>query len=136
MNRLASCFLAVAVALASAACGGYARGIAIGAGAPARAADCKLTYSHVSPHEAQARWRQVGDVCVSTGVAPASWAYAPGDIRDALTERACALGGEVVTPVGLCANERVSGVEFGVYVAKTGQGAAVPPLAADEVSAR
>jgi hypothetical protein len=33
---------------------------------------------------------------------------------------------------GLCANERVSGIEFGVYAAKDGAGAAVPPMVADE----
>jgi hypothetical protein len=42
--------------------------------------------------------------------------YWPGEPGDALSEKACALGGEMVTPIGLCANGKISAIEFGVYV--------------------
>jgi hypothetical protein len=42
--------------------------------------------------------------------------YTPGDLHDLLSEEACALGGEIVTPIGLCTNRRQNGIEFGVYV--------------------
>lgn len=67
----------------------------------------------------QASWRRVGDVCVNPGAdarATVEDAYAPGAMRYALTERACSLGGEVVTPTGLCSNGKNSAVEFGVFV--------------------
>lgn len=44
--------------------------------------------------------------------------YEPGDMRNALTERACSLGGEMVTPIGLCSNWQATAVAFGVYVAR------------------
>jgi hypothetical protein len=75
----------------------------------------------VSPADAQSRWRQVGDVCVSapSGSPTVQDVYSPGDLRDVLNEHACALGGEIVSPIGLCTNRRHDGIEFGVYVPRT-----------------
>jgi hypothetical protein len=113
-----SVFIVFVVAALSSGCA-YARGIRVGAGAPPRPAGCQLAYQHVSPAEAQARWRQVGDVCVSVGSDPnpqVADVYEPGEMHDVLNERACELGGEIVTPIGLCSNGKTSGIEFGVYV--------------------
>lgn len=82
-------------------------GIPIGTPAAARPPDCRLSYARIAPAEAQAEWRQVGDVCLPAGD------YWPGEAREALNERACGLGGEMVTAVGLCSR---NGTEFGVYV--------------------
>jgi hypothetical protein len=113
-----SVFLVFVVASLSAGCA-YARGIRVGEGAAPRPPGCQLAYEHLSPAQAQARWRQVGDVCVSYGQLnepSVAAAYQPGEMRDALDERACALGGEIVSPVGLCSNGKANGIEFGVYV--------------------
>jgi hypothetical protein len=102
----------------SAACA-FARGIPLGEGAQPRPPGCALAYEHVLPAEAQTRWRQVGDVCVSGSLDPSvEDAYEPGIMRDALNERACTLGGEIVSPVGLCSNGKYNGLEFGIYVPK------------------
>ena len=42
--------------------------------------------------------------------------YGPGALHDVLTERACALGGERVTPIGMCSNGQLVAIDFGVYV--------------------
>jgi hypothetical protein len=57
-------------------------------------------HERVAPAEAQAQWRQVGEVCVSAGALAIHQArsvedvYQPGELHDLLTARACALGGE------------------------------------------
>jgi hypothetical protein len=84
-----------------------ARGIPIGTPAPARPSDCELSYTRIAPAEAQAEWRQVGAVCLPAGN------YWPGEAEDALRQKSCALGGQMVTPSGLCTK---NGTEFGVYV--------------------
>ena len=111
-----------------------ARGVAIGPAARPRPSNCSLSYARIDPHDALAKWRQVGSVCVTI---PFSYSptvddvYAPGNAHDALTEEACDLGAEMVTPVSTCAGDRSRGVEFGAFVARAGQGAveaiAVPP---------
>jgi hypothetical protein len=107
MRSFAS-LLVLTVACFSVACAApRARGIPIGTPAPARAPDCRLTYARVAPAEAQAEWRQVGAVCLPAGH------YWPGEAENALEEKACALGGEMVTPSGLCTR---NGTEFAVYV--------------------
>jgi hypothetical protein len=88
-------------------CVPYTSSIPIGTPAPARPHDCKLSFARIAPAEAQAEWRQVGDVCLTAGP------YWPSELRAAVSEEACALGGEMVTPVGLCAR---NATEFGVYV--------------------
>jgi hypothetical protein len=108
-------FVVAIVAGLSVSCA-YARGIPIGTPQPPRPPDCRLAYTHLDPADAQARWRQVGDVCVSDMDATVNEMYEPGSGHDALTERACELGGQMVTPVGLCANGKASAIEFGVYV--------------------
>jgi hypothetical protein len=112
MRPLASGLLVLTLAGFSVDCAPYARarGIPIGTPAPARPPDCKLSYARIAPPEAQAEWRQVGDVCLTGDV------YWPGEAGDALSEKVCALGGEMVTPIGLCANGKMSAIEFGVYV--------------------
>jgi hypothetical protein len=121
MRSSPSRFLLLSLASVSAACV-HARGIPIGQGASPRPAGCELRCERTSPSEAQARWQQVGDVCVSNGGVPnpdVEDAYQPGDMHDALTDQACALGGEIVTPIGLCTNGKSDGVEFGVYVPRS-----------------
>ena len=112
MRRLASRLLFLTLTGFSVDCAPYAsaRGIPIGTPAPARPPDCKLSYARIAPAEAQAEWRQVGDVCLK------NVRYWPGEAREVLSEQACALGGEMVTPIGLCANGKISAIEFGVYV--------------------
>jgi hypothetical protein len=107
----------------SIACVPSARGIRVGEGAQERPPGCALAYEQIAPADAQVQWRQVGDVCVSSGSSLAEpsveEAYEPGrDMNVALNEQACALGGEIVTPIGLCSNGKINGVEFGVYVPK------------------
>jgi hypothetical protein len=120
MRLQASLLLVFGSAVLSTACG-MARGIPIGAPAPARTPDCLLAYEQVSPADAQSQWRQVGDVCVSAphGSPTIPDVYSPGDLHDLLQEQACELGGEIVTPIGLCTNKRENGIEFGVYVPRT-----------------
>jgi hypothetical protein len=110
MRPLASGLLVITLAGFSVDCAEYARGIHIGTPAPARPPDCKLSYARIAPAEAQAEWRQVGDVCLTGDV------YWPGEAGDALSKEACFLGGEMVTPSGLCANGKSSAIEFAVYV--------------------
>jgi hypothetical protein len=116
MRRFALRLLVVTLAGLCAACAS-ARGIRFGAPAPARAPNCALSYARIAPADAQAQWRQVGDVCLSN---PSGLdiddIYSSVDAREQLAGQACFLGGEMVTPVGLCANGRSSAVEFGVYV--------------------
>ncbi len=110
MRPFASLLLIVTLAGCSVGCAfgpRYARGIPIGTPAPARPPDCKLSYVRIAPAEAQAEWRQVGDVCLRAGP------YWPGEAEAVLSGEACALGGEMVTPIGLCA---MNASEFGVYV--------------------
>ncbi len=97
------------------------RSIPIGTPAPARESGCSIDYEQVTPADAQSRWRQVGDVCVSAGSGSPTVQdfYSSGDLRDQLNDEACGLGGEIVTPVGLCANRKENGIEFGVYVPRT-----------------
>jgi hypothetical protein len=89
---------------------------------PSREPDCELQYEHVTPAEAQAQWRQIGEVCVSANGLALHQArsvddvYEPGALHDVLTERACALGGERVTPIGMCSNGQLAAIDFGVYV--------------------
>ena len=96
-----------------------ARGVAIGPAVPSRPPSCLLGYAQMDPAEAMTRWRQVGSVCVSHGRGlTVAETYEPGDTRDALTDKACDLGAEMVSPVGTCANGRANGVEFGAYVVR------------------
>jgi hypothetical protein len=94
----------------------------MGPSLPSRPSDCEIEYEHVAPAEALAQWRQVGNVCVSANPFAIRQArsvddvYQPGDLHDLLTERACALGGERVTPIGMCSNGQLAAIEFGVYV--------------------
>jgi hypothetical protein len=117
MRRTSLLPLVLLVSVSSAACA-HARGIRVGEGARPRPPDCELAYERAAPADAQARWRQVGIVCASggEGLRSSAEAYEPGEVHDALKERACALGGEIVSPTGLCSNGRQSGIEFGVYV--------------------
>jgi hypothetical protein len=107
MRPLASLLLVLTLAGFSVNCAPHARGIPVGTPAPARPPDCRLSYERIAPAEAQAEWRQVGDVCLK------NVRYWPGEAREVLSEQACALGGEMVTPIGLCAR---NATEFGVYV--------------------
>jgi len=124
MRSLASLLLVLAAGGLTGACA-YARAIPIGAPAPARPPDCPLAYARLDPVELQTQWREVGDVCVSAGTGFSHMTiddvYEPGTPHDLLTERACALGGQMVTPVGLCSNGKSSAIEFGVYVARGGE---------------
>jgi hypothetical protein len=103
------------------ACSPYARVLPLGASLPSRPPNCELAYELIAPADAQAQWRQVGEVCLTDSP---FWSaqprvvdvYQPGDMHDLLTERACALGGQSVTPIALCANGKRSGIAFGVYV--------------------
>lgn len=96
-----------------------ASGFAIGPRLPPRPPDCKLSYERFAPADVPSSWRQIGAVCVASpqGI---RWAetYEPGDERDLLTERACELGAQMVTPAGFCSGGRMNGVEFGAYVAR------------------
>jgi hypothetical protein len=75
---------------------------------------------HIAPAEAQTQWRQVGDVCFTAWdwrwrtSADFDRAYSSGEYREPLTRAACALGGEMVTPIGQCEIGRVA--TTGVYV--------------------
>lgn len=99
---------------------GYARVMPIGAPLPSLPADCALTYDRVAPPDTQER--PVGHVCVSASVGSSRQAqsvadvYEPGDMRNRLAARACALGGERVAPIGLCSNGGLSAIAFAVYV--------------------
>ncbi|MGD0523795.1 MAG: hypothetical protein ABSE49_01555 [Polyangiaceae bacterium] len=119
MHPLRSRLLFASFAVLSAGCA-YARSVAIGSPVPARPPSCALEYARIAPGDAQPSWRQVGAVCVSRGSGFSQQhvyeVYEPGDQRDLLTARACALGGEMVTPVGLCTNGKSNAIEFGVYV--------------------
>jgi hypothetical protein len=97
-----------------------ARALPLGEPAPPRDPSCPLSFDHVAPSDAAARWRQVGVVCVAhvSGYQAVEEIYEPGEARDLLVEHACALGGEHVSPVGLCVNARANGIEFGVYRAR------------------
>jgi hypothetical protein len=95
------------------------RSVALGVGAPPRPDDCSLSYERADPAQVGAQWRQVGTVCVAGGDAPqidVSDVYEPGEAKDTLSARACQLGAEMVSPVGLCSNGRQQGIEFGAYV--------------------
>jgi hypothetical protein len=115
MKRLAILLLTLSMTDLSTACV-HARAIPIGSAAPSRPSDCELAYERASPRDAQAQWRQVGDACVDAHSVDV--VYQPGSQHDALTEQACSLGGQIVTPVGLCSNGRHSAIEFGVYVSR------------------
>jgi hypothetical protein len=123
MPPSACLILATAVAGLCLAChpAPYARVMPLGEPLPSREADCELTYDEVAPTDAQAQ-RQVGQVCVSANGPSSHQArsvddvYGPGDMRELLTARACALGGERVAPIGLCSNGQINAIAFGVYV--------------------
>jgi hypothetical protein len=119
--RLPARLIVLSAAGLCAACYPYARALRTGEPVPSRPRDCELTYARVAPADAQAQWRQVGEVCLSApplqgGQTRVVDVYQPGDMHDVLTEWACSLGGEIVTPVGLCSNGRSNAVAFGVYV--------------------
>jgi hypothetical protein len=94
----------------------------------ARPANCAIDFERASPHEAQAKWRQIGVVCLTVGWCDKDGmshectvddVYRPGDRRDVLQAEACHMGGDVVTPIDLCAMSAYrgvgAGIEFGVY---------------------
>jgi len=105
-----------------------ARTLAFVPAAP-REQSCAIDFERASPREAQSKWRQIGVVCLG-GVAckdtdemprdcTVDEVYSHTDARELLRARACAMGGEVVTPVDLCTisgyRSSTSGTEFGVY---------------------
>jgi hypothetical protein len=124
MHPAAASVLVSSIAGLCAACHppAYARVLPMGAPLPSRPSDCDIEYERVAPAEAQAQWREVGEVCVSANALAIRQArsvddvYQPGDLHDLLTARACALGGETVTPIGMCSNGQLAAIEFGVYV--------------------
>jgi hypothetical protein len=108
-------FFATAV-LAAAGCVSTRR-VAIGPPVPARPYGCDIAFGRLDPNDAARRLRLVGTVCVAGGGASdgVDRVYARTEAREALQEDACELGGELVSPIGLCSNGRVDGLEFGVY---------------------
>lgn len=124
MRPAASSLFVSAIAGLCAACHPppYARVLPMGESLPSRPSDCAIKYERVAPADAQAQWRQVGEVCVSASAVAIHQArsvddvYQPGDMHDLLTEQACALGGETVTPIGMCSNGQLAAIAFGVYV--------------------
>jgi hypothetical protein len=97
----------------------------MGASLPSRPPDCGLTYERAAPANAQAQWRQVGEVCVSAKYSLSrqearsfDMVYQPGEMHDVLAAKACAFGGEMVAPIGRCSNGLFNAIAFGVYVAQ------------------
>jgi hypothetical protein len=135
MRPLPSLVLVAALAAVSAGCA-YARAVSIGTPVPPRPPSCALKYATIAPGDAQAAWRQVGAVCVSRGSGYSQQGvrevYAPGEEHDLLRERACGLGGEMVTPVGLCSNGKANAIEFGVYVPRERTAPMQPDAVDDE----
>jgi hypothetical protein len=114
--------LGIVLSVALCTCVPSTHTVPLGSPLPARAFGCPVSFERVVPSDAAARWREIGVVCLVKGGGgefTIEEAYAPGDLRDALNEEACKLGGEFVSPVGTCANSKLSGTEFGVYASRT-----------------
>jgi hypothetical protein len=124
-------FACVLPLCAMSACTPTARAVAF-TSEPARPANCAIDFERVTPREAQETWRQIGVVCVG-GVSCADTdrtfrdcsvedVYRAGDLHDLLREKACAMGGDTVSPVDMCTvpvgRGGSPGLEFGVYRAE------------------
>jgi hypothetical protein len=93
------------------------RRVALGPPEPPRPLDCPIRFERIEPGEAARTYRQVGSICITNTRRPVRVedAYKKEDVREALQRDACRLGGDLVSPVGLCSNGREAGLEFGVY---------------------
>jgi hypothetical protein len=96
----------------------------IGAPAPMRS-PCKLRVEPITPKDAEARYRQVGVVCVAAGDAfngnDSDFNRWDDSLKSDFQVRACQVGGDVVVKAGLCAAARpmspdtTPGILFNVY---------------------
>lgn len=95
------------------------RAIPIGARAPSRATGCAVRQEQLSPAEADAKYRQVGAICVTEQRSPTSTARVQmsAGARREFDQEVCSLGGDVVVVSGLCADGqyRMNGAEYRVY---------------------
>jgi hypothetical protein len=96
---------------------------------PPKAANCPIRFERTSPERAAARYERVGAICANL---TDSAIYRSGDLADwarsSLVADACGLGGEMVTVIGSCSINRVDGTEFGVFVERRPDAAAVAHL--------
>jgi hypothetical protein len=97
----------------------HLRSMPLGPGAPPLAGPVR--FEHITAKDAEQRYTQVGLVCISyTGTDSPDAIEGKGEARQRLGDEACALGGNVVVPVGMCqvkSDERntADGFQYGVY---------------------
>jgi hypothetical protein len=89
--------------------------VAIGPVQPPRPRNCPLRIVKDAPEDLQDDWQRVGAICLAGSRADILYW---GATRDALTEEACHLGGELITASGTCSVGRDRGTEFAVMRAR------------------
>jgi hypothetical protein len=95
------------------------RSMPIGSGA-APPQSCAVRIEHVTTREAEQRYAEVGRICVShTGARSPQALEAHRQTSQRLSDEACALGGNVVVPLGMCSLQSgpytADGFEYHVY---------------------
>jgi hypothetical protein len=97
----------------------FMRSLPLGPPAPIRAR-CTIRHEELTPDDAGAKYRQVGEICLigapedeQDRPLPADrWSF---DMRTDFEHHACALGADVVVPIRTCEISKTPGVAFGVY---------------------
>jgi hypothetical protein len=107
----------------------YSLAYSLPMGAPAAPHDpgCHVDFQRLTPKQAQDRWEQGGVVCVSIGNETLDSIMATGLLHEAVRQKACALGTEIVVPVGLCGDSGGRGIEFGAFRLRAAGAAAGAP---------
>jgi hypothetical protein len=95
------------------------RSVPIGSGA-APLQSCAVRIEHVTTREAEQRYAEVGRICISyTGARSPQALEMHSQPSQRLSDKACALGGNVVVPLGMCSLQSgeytADGFEYHVY---------------------
>jgi hypothetical protein len=107
--------LALVACVSLSGCVPIARSMPLGASMPPRPPECDVAFVRdVKPDEARERWEEIGVVSVigeGGAILGLDELFAPSKAHEAAREQACALGADIVVPVGLM----WPGIELGAF---------------------